>query len=49
MHTSGRIPGRKESINYKDVTFTIENADQKSIKEILVVFPAPAEREAIKK
>jgi putative hemolysin len=42
MHRLGKIPQRKESIDYGVITFIIENADQKSIKEVLVTFPVPA-------
>lgn len=40
MHQLGKIPQRKESIHYDGVNFIIENADQKSIKEVLIIFPA---------
>jgi len=39
MDRLGRIPKRKERLEYGGITFIIENADQKSIKEVLVIFP----------
>jgi len=39
MHRFGKIPQRRERLDYKGITFIIENADQKSIKEVLVIFP----------
>jgi putative hemolysin len=45
MQKLGKIPQRKESADFGGITFTIENADQKSIKEVLVVFPAKLDAE----
>ena len=39
MQRMGRIPKPKERYQYGGVTFIIENADQKSIKEVMVVAP----------
>lgn len=39
MQQMGRIPKPKERYQYGGVTFIIENADQKSIKEVTVVAP----------
>ncbi|MGB5219019.1 MAG: hemolysin family protein [Smithella sp.] len=39
MQQMGRIPKPKERYQYGGVTFIIENADQKSIKEVMVVAP----------
>ena len=39
MQQMGRIPKPKERYQYDGVTFIIENADQKSIKEVMVVAP----------
>ncbi|NLM66020.1 MAG: HlyC/CorC family transporter, partial [Enterococcus sp.] len=39
MHQMGRIPQRKERYQFGTVTFIIENADQKSIKEVTVIAP----------
>jgi len=39
MHRLGKIPQRRERLDYRGITFIIENADQKSIKEVLVIFP----------
>jgi CBS domain containing-hemolysin-like protein len=47
MHRLGKIPQRRERLDYKGITFIIENADQKSIKEVLVIFPVQLD-EAIK-
>jgi CBS domain containing-hemolysin-like protein len=40
MHQMGRIPKVKERYQYGGITFIVENADQKSIKDIMVIFPA---------
>ena len=40
MHRLGKIPQRRERLDYRGITFIIENADQKSIKEVMVIFPA---------
>jgi CBS domain containing-hemolysin-like protein len=45
MHQMGRIPKLKERYQYDGITFVIENADQKSIKEIMVVSPAQSRGE----
>jgi CBS domain containing-hemolysin-like protein len=39
MHQMGRIPKLKERFQYGGITFIIENADQKSIKEVMVIAP----------
>jgi CBS domain containing-hemolysin-like protein len=39
MHQMGRIPKLKERFVYEGITFIIENADQKSIKEIMIISP----------
>jgi CBS domain containing-hemolysin-like protein len=48
MNRMGRIPQRRERLEYNGITFTIENADQKSVKEVLVIFPAQLDKFAIK-
>ena len=48
MQQIGRIPQRRERINYNEFTFIIENADQKSIKEVMVLFPPQMDKIAIK-
>jgi CBS domain containing-hemolysin-like protein len=48
MDRLGRIPKRRERLEYSGITFIIENADQKSIKEISVIFPAQIEKVVIK-
>jgi putative hemolysin len=40
MQRMGRIPKIKERYQYGGITFIIENADQKSIKEVMVVSPS---------
>jgi CBS domain containing-hemolysin-like protein len=40
----GRIPKRKEIFRSGDILFVIEDVDMKSIKEVLVTFPAGLER-----
>jgi len=39
MHKLGKVPQRKEKVDYGGIKFIIENADQKSIKEVLVILP----------
>ncbi|MFZ3104735.1 MAG: transporter associated domain-containing protein, partial [Smithella sp.] len=39
MQQMGRIPKPKERFQYGGITFIIENADQKSIKEVMVIAP----------
>jgi len=48
MHRLGKIPQRRERLDYRGITFIIENADQKSIKEVLVIFPVQLDKVAIK-
>jgi CBS domain containing-hemolysin-like protein len=45
MQKLGRIPRRRERVDYSGITFIIENADQKSIKEVLVILPTQLDRE----
>jgi CBS domain containing-hemolysin-like protein len=45
MQRLGRIPQRKESLDYNGIVFLIENADQKSIKEVLVNLPPGLEKD----
>jgi CBS domain containing-hemolysin-like protein len=40
MQQMGRIPKPKERYQYGGIAFIIENADQKSIKEVMVISPA---------
>ena len=39
MQQMGRIPKPKERYQYSGITFIIENADQKSIKEVIMIAP----------
>jgi putative hemolysin len=48
MHRFGKIPQRRERLDYRGITFIIENADQKSIKEALVIFPAQLKEATVK-
>jgi len=48
MHQLGKIPQRKDNLDVNGVTFIVENADQKSIKEVLVVFAEPVGRHTVK-
>jgi putative hemolysin len=48
MNRMGKIPQRRESLEYNGITFIIENADQKSVKEVLVIFPAQLDKLVIK-
>ena len=48
MHRLGKIPQRRERLDYRGITFIIENADQKSIKEVLVIFPVQLNEVGIK-
>ena len=40
----GRIPDRKEKFEYGGVTFIIDNADYKSIKDVLIIFAPQLEK-----
>ena len=46
QHT-GRIPLRRERIEYDGKIFIVENADQKSVQEVLVIFPLEIETSQI--
>jgi len=43
MQQAGRIPLRRERLEINGVTFVIENADAKSVREVLVIFPSQFE------
>lgn len=43
MYKLGRVPRRKEKIDHGGINFIIENADQKSVKEVLVILPGEPE------
>jgi putative hemolysin len=49
MDRLGRVPQRKEKVEYAGINFIIENADQKSIKEVLVILPERLNMEINKK
>lgn len=49
MHRFGKVPQRKETIDFGGINFIIENADQKSIKEVLIILPDHLEMEIKKK
>ena len=40
LHKMGKIPKRSETLRQDNVLFVIEDADMKSIKEVMVVLPA---------
>jgi CBS domain containing-hemolysin-like protein len=44
MQQAGRIPLRREKWEVGGATFIVENADAKSVREVLVVLPQPLER-----
>jgi putative hemolysin len=44
LHRMGRIPRRKEIYRSGDMLFVIEDVDMKSIREVLVIFPAGLDR-----
>jgi putative hemolysin len=48
MDRLGKIPKRRERLEYSGITFIIENADQKSIKEIAVIFPVQIDKVSVK-
>ena len=43
MHQAGRIPLRRERLEFNGMEFVVENADLKSVREVLVIFPPPPE------
>ena len=43
MQQAGRIPLRRERLEINGVTFVIENADAKSVREVMVIFPSQLE------
>jgi CBS domain containing-hemolysin-like protein len=43
IQQAGRIPLRRERLEFDGMIFIVENADQKSIREILVIFPPQLE------
>ncbi|PKN20301.1 MAG: hypothetical protein CVU71_00435 [Deltaproteobacteria bacterium HGW-Deltaproteobacteria-6] len=43
IQQAGRIPLRRERFEFDGMIFIVENADQKAIREVLVIFPPPLE------
>lgn len=43
IQQAGRIPLRRERLEFNGIIFIVENADQKSIREVLAVFPPQPE------
>lgn len=43
VQQAGRIPLRRERFEFDGMVFIIENADQKAVREVLVIFPPPLE------
>jgi CBS domain containing-hemolysin-like protein len=39
----GRIPQKGESLKYGNIQYIVQDTDQKSIKEVMVVLPEEAE------
>jgi putative hemolysin len=39
LYKMGKIPGRKDTLRYENALFVIEDADAKSIKEVLIELP----------
>lgn len=39
IQQAGRIPLRRERLEFEDMIFVIENCDQKAVREVLVIFP----------
>ena len=44
LYRMGRIPKRRETLRDGDILFVIEDADMKTIREVLVVFPPEMDR-----
>ena len=40
LYRMGKIPQRRDTIRHDNILFVIEDADAKSIKEVLIEFPA---------
>jgi len=45
LYKLGRVPRRNEIVRQDKILFVIEEADMKSIKEVLIVLPLPSEKE----
>ena len=43
VQQAGRIPLRRERFEWGGMIFIVENADQKAVREVLVIFPPPLE------
>jgi len=43
VHLAGRIPLSRERLEFEGVIFVVENADQKAIREVLVILPPQLE------
>jgi putative hemolysin len=48
LYKMGKIPKRKETWKYGDTLFVIEDADMKSIREVLVLIPSGIDKDMIK-
>lgn len=44
IQQAGRIPLRRERLEHDRIIFIVEDADQKSIREVMVIFPPQLER-----
>jgi len=45
LYHMGKIPKRKEALRYENTLFVIEDADAKSIKEVLIELSGDADRD----
>jgi CBS domain containing-hemolysin-like protein len=45
LYKMGRIPKRKDTLKHENTLFVIENADAKSIKEVLIELPTDGDRD----
>jgi len=44
LHKMGKIPKRKEIFRHGQILFVIEDVDVKSIREVMVIFPADLDK-----
>lgn len=47
MQQAGRIPLRREKLELNGIVFMVENADAKSVREVMVIFPQPLEGQQV--
>jgi CBS domain containing-hemolysin-like protein len=46
LYKMGKIPKRKDTLRYGNILFVIEDADVKSIKEVLIELPGDVDHSA---